>query len=111
MNTYKWLTTNLYTETVGTELEYVVVVYCDVIGTDTVNPIYTFTTNLITRLVIDPDQPDYIPYDELTNEIVIGWVKDQLGETYVDNIYISIDGNIESQINPPVSPTNTPLPF
>ena len=111
MNTYKWVTTNLYTETVGSELEYVVTVYCDVIGTDTVNPIYTFTTNLITRLVIDPDQPDYIPYDELTNEIVIGWVQDQLGKTYVDNIYLSIDGNIESQINPPVSPVNTPLPF
>jgi hypothetical protein len=52
----------------------------------------------------------FIPYADLTNTIVIGWIETQLGEDGVNNIQACIDGMINSEINPPVSPQNTPLP-
>jgi hypothetical protein len=52
----------------------------------------------------------FIPYADLTNTIVIGWIENQLGEDGVNNIQACIDGMINSEINPPVSPQNTPLP-
>ena len=34
----------------------------------------------------DPSDPGYIPYEDLTEAIVIGWVKDALGATVVSGI-------------------------
>jgi len=33
----------------------------------------------------DPSDPGYIPYEDLTEAIVIGWVKDALGTTVVSD--------------------------
>jgi hypothetical protein len=52
----------------------------------------------------------FIPYADLTNTIVIGWIETQLGEDGVNNYKASVDGMINSEINPPVSPQNTELP-
>lgn len=41
----------------------------------------------------------YIPYDDLTPEIVIGWVQDSLGKDVVE---ASLQGQIDTQKNPPV---------
>lgn len=58
------------------------------------------------------EQPeDFTPYDELTEEIVIGWVQDALGEDGIANYEANVNGQISSQKNPPVSPENTPLPW
>ena len=110
-NTYTWTTTSLLTETVGNETDYVVIVNYDVLGINDTDKKYQCSLYFTQELTVIYDQPDYIPYDELTNEIVIGWVQETLGTYGIESIYISIDGNIESQINPPKSPTNTPLPF
>ena len=110
-NTYTWTTTSLLTETVGNETDYVVIVNYDVLGINDTDNKYQCSLYFTQELTVIYDQPSYIPYDELTNEIVIGWVQETLGTYGIESIYISIDGNIESQINPPKSPTNTPLPF
>ena len=55
------------------------------------------------------EETDYIPYDQLTNEIVLGWINE-----VTDNqasYYANIDGQINSMVNPPVSPKDTPLPW
>lgn len=58
------------------------------------------------------EQPeDFTPYDELTEEIVIGWVQDALGADGIANYEANVNGQISSQKNPPVSPENTPLPW
>jgi propanediol dehydratase small subunit len=40
---------------------------------------------------------DYIPYENLTPEIVVGWVQESLGKDTVED---SLAGQIESQKNP-----------
>ena len=55
------------------------------------------------------DGQEIVPYDQLTETEVLGWIN---GST--DNqagYYANIDGQINSMINPPVSPSNTPLPW
>ena len=55
------------------------------------------------------DQPDFIPYDQLTQAEVMGWINAATDNQA--NYYSNIDGQIASMINPPVSPANTPLPW
>ena len=51
--------------------------------------------------------PDFIPYDQLTEAIVIGWIS----ENEMANAQACVQGQIDSMITPPVSPQNTPLPW
>lgn len=47
------------------------------------------------------ERPDnLIPYEDLTEEIVVGWVKDKLGGEKVAGIEAGLAANIESQIYP-----------
>jgi hypothetical protein len=47
----------------------------------------------------NPDSGSFIPFENLTETIVEGWVKDAMGDTY--NVHISrIDAEIEEQVNP-----------
>ena len=48
-----------------------------------------------------------IPYDQLTPQIVIGWIP----ANQIDSAQACVQGQINSLINPPVSPQNTPLPW
>ena len=54
---------------------------------------------------------DFTPYSDLTEEIVLGWVKDQLGPDAVGNYEYCIADQIANQINPPVTPQSQPLPW
>ena len=49
----------------------------------------------------------FIPYNELTEAIVIGWIPAQ----DISNAQACVQGQINSMITPPVSPQNTPLPW
>jgi hypothetical protein len=106
MTNYTWVITALYTETIQNEQNYVVTAFYDVIGVD---GIYTATSTNLARFST-ASVSTFIPYEDLTNNIVIGWIQNQLGVAGVSNIEASIQGQIDSQINPPVSPENTPLP-
>lgn len=44
----------------------------------------------------------FIPFNELTKNIVYGWVTSSMGSENVDKLYASLSASIESQINPPV---------
>jgi hypothetical protein len=49
----------------------------------------------------------FIPYDQLTQATVIGWIPaDQIASAQAN-----VQGQIDSMITPPVSPQNTPLPW
>jgi len=56
-------------------------------------------------------ESNFIPYSELTNDIVIGWVQNALGVQGIANYQSNVQGQINSLINPPVTPQNTPLPW
>jgi hypothetical protein len=49
----------------------------------------------------------FIPYDQLTEAVVIGWIP----ESAITSAQACVQGQIDSMITPPVSPANTPLPW
>lgn len=46
------------------------------------------------------DKENFIPYDQLTEEIVIGWTKEKLGEETVANMQASLSANLDQQQTP-----------
>ena len=46
------------------------------------------------------DIQNFKPFDEVTSEMVEGWVKDAMGEEEVSNIESDLDEQIEDQKNP-----------
>jgi len=50
----------------------------------------------------DPADPDFIPYDNLTEATVIQWVKDEMG---VDTV-AAHEANVQAQIDKQKHPTN-----
>ena len=57
-------------------------------------------TNIGTQVVpLDPEST-FIPFEDLTNEIVVGWTKEAMGEDQVASIEASIAGQVEALINP-----------
>jgi hypothetical protein len=85
--------------------DYVVNVLFTVTGVDGEN-----TASIDGNCQFTSDQEAvFIPYDELTQEIVIGWINAATNNQA--NYYANIDGQIASIVNPPVSPSNTALPW
>lgn len=107
MTTFNWTVTQLLTETIAGEQNYVVIANYDVTGVDG-----EYSSSLSDSARFSTANVDnFIPYEDLTNDIVVGWIKGQLGVDGVANYEASIQGQIDSQINPPSVPVNTPLPW
>ena len=107
MTQFTWLVTTLWTETIAGEQNYVVIASYDVTGVDGTYTASLSNTAQFSTMSVSP----FIPYDQLTNEIVVGWIQQDLGVNGVDSIEACIKGQIDSQINPPQTPQNTPLPW
>ena len=59
-----------------------------------------------------PQDSAFIPYADLTEAEVIGWVQSTLGATGVAGVEGKIQLSIDQQITPPtVVPQDTPLPW
>jgi hypothetical protein len=107
MTTYIWNVKDLYTKTEGQLQDYVVFANYEVTGTDG-----TYTASLPSTCQFEVTQGStFVPYEDLTEELVIEWIQQTLGVNGVTSITACIDGQIESQKNPPVTPQNTPLPW
>ena len=50
----------------------------------------------------DPADPDFIPYDDLTEAQVVGWVKDEM----VADTVAAHEANVQAQIDKQKHPTN-----
>ena len=50
----------------------------------------------------------FVPFEDLTLEIVQGWVENAMGTGSVDNIKAGLATNIANQINPPVVTLQSP---
>jgi len=75
MTTYTWNVTALYTQTIEGDKNYVVIANYEVVGVDGE---YTASLSNIARFNTESVTP-FVPYEDLTNEIVIGWIQDELG--------------------------------
>ena len=87
------------------EQGFVVNVLFTVSGTDG-----TYTESIDDNIQFtDQVETDFIPYDQLTESEVIGWINASTNNQ--ENYYANIDGQINSMVNPPVSPEAQPLPW
>lgn len=107
MTNFTWNVTQLYTQTIDGKEDYVVIAHCNTIGVD---GIYSASVPNVIQFSTE-DIGTFIPYEELTEAIVVDWIKETLGENGVISIEACIQGQIDSQINPPQVPVNTPLPW
>jgi hypothetical protein len=97
----------MYTLNQGSVTDFVVNALFNVEGTDG-----THTANIGGNQIFTFDsEKSYMAYNQLQPAQVVGWIQSALGPQGVANFEANIDGQIESMVNPPVSPQNTPLPW
>ncbi len=116
--TYTWAVTGMKVTNVGTETNYVVQTYWTKTGTDENGNTGVFSG--ATPFTANPDQTDFIPYDELTQEIVLGWIQPVVTGSYEEHVNAQIAKQIADKIDPvtepalpwapPTPPTPTPTP-
>ena len=64
-----------------------------------------------TQFTLNPDTKDFVPYASITEAEVMQWVFDSLGEDGIANTQANVQGQIDSILTPPVSPSNQELPW
>jgi len=102
MTTFTTIITNMYTMQTP-DPDYVVNALWQVTGVDG-----EYTASIQGNTQFTSQQgPDFIPYADLTEATVIGWIP----ESQITSAQACVQGQIDSMITPPVSPANTPLPW
>ena len=109
MINYDWncKTVDCYIETEG-ESDVVYNVHWIVSGvSDVVNPAGGFYSarNIGTQVLNIDDITNFIPFDQLTNEIAVAWTKTTMGEEQV----LLIEQNIAEQVNLLINPVSVTL--
>jgi len=103
MTTFTTTITSMYTLNTP-EPDYVVNVLYEVTGVDGT---YTASIGGNTQFNSADQVGAFIPYDQLTEATVIGWIP----ESAITSAQACVQGQIDSMITPPVSPSNTDLPW
>jgi hypothetical protein len=86
------------------EPDYVVNVLYEVTGVDGT---YTASIGGNTQFNSADQVGPVVPYADLTEAIVIGWIP----ESAIASAQDCVQGQLDSMANPPVSPANTALPW
>jgi len=111
-NTYTWTVTSMSTlPDVPNQPNYVVLVSGQLEGSNGATPPVTASIGYNVALTIEESDPNFIPYNELTEAVVLGWVQEVLTLQGVANLEANVDGQINSIVNSPVSPSAQPLPW
>ena len=108
MINYNWNVLKLLTENINDKSDYVVIAGYEVIA---IEETLTSSTGFLAVQFSTEQVGVFIPYEDLTEEIVIGWIKETLGESEIYSIEESLARQIEHQKNPPPTPQVTPLPW
>lgn len=103
MTTYTWSINSMYTLQ-QPDPDYVVRALWTLTGTDGIKNASVSATATFPQ---SDEQQNFIPYDQLTPEIVIGWIQAQLGEVGI----ASYQSLVDTQLVPKVEPEFTPLPW
>jgi hypothetical protein len=106
MITYTWTINSMYTVQ-QPDPNYVVNVLWTLSGVDG-----TTTASIQGNTPFDSEQSTpFIPFEQLTEATVIGWVQANLGEAGIASYQAGVQGQIDLILNPPSTPENTPLPW
>ena len=103
-NTWTVVQMDCYPEVDG-ETDVVFTVHWTLTGTDGT---YTSSVYGSQAVGLDPDAP-FTPYDKLTENLVLNWVWDAMGDEQVRAYEDNVEGSIFTQANPPV--VTPPLPW
>ena len=90
--TYTWAVAQLERET---EDGYVFTVHYTVAANDGV-----YSSSAYGSLGLERPEDDMVPFADLTEEIVIGWVKDKFGEEKVTEIETALQAQLDEQHAP-----------
>jgi hypothetical protein len=90
----------------GTLTDFVVVANCSRIAKETINEVEYIATQYASLSFSKDDVTNFIPYEDLTYEIVCGWLDASIDTEALD---LNLDAQIENQVNPPI--VVLPLPF
>lgn len=100
--TYTWAVTGMKVTNVGSETNYVVQTYWTKTGTDENGNTGTFSG--ATPFAPNPSQPDFIPFDQLTQATVLGWIQPLVTGSYEDHVNNVIAEQIAVKVNPVTEP-------
>jgi len=103
MTTFTTRITSMYTLQ-QPDPNYVVNAIWEVTGVDGAN---TASIGGNTQFSSADQETAFVPYDQLTEATVIGWIP----ESAITSAQQCVQGQIDSMITPPVSPANTALPW
>ena len=103
MTTFTTTITSMYTLQ-QPDPDYVVNVLWEVTGVDGAN---TASIGGNTQFNSADQEGAFIPYANLTEAAVFGWIP----ESAIASAQSCVQGQIDSMITPPVSPADTPLPW
>ena len=102
MTTFSTTITQMYTVNTP-DPQYVVNAIWKVTGMDG-----QYTAEIGGNTIFDSQQEStFIPYSSLTEATVIGWIPAEA----IAGAQACVQGQLDSMITPPVSPSNTPLPW
>lgn len=108
--TYTWLVTSLKVKNVSEQKQDAIVqTYWKKIGTDENGNQGTFSG--ATPFTVDPsdDSGPFVPFEELTEEDVLNWIKSVVVGSYEEHVNGVIQKEIDDKINPTVE-KNVPWP-
>ncbi len=106
MATITWSITNLFTEQVP-DPNYVVTATWRITVSDSGKSVFQDGSSSFAQT----QQSNFIPYDQLTPEIVLGWVKAQLGAETVANCEKTCTTQLGYLLNPAPEPQPQPVPW
>ena len=99
---YTWKVTGIKTKTEGTREDAVVQTYWTKTGTDDNGNTGTFSGATPFTTMDMTEEQEFIPFNQLTEEIVLDWIKNVVINDYETHVNNSISKQIEEKINPPV---------
>ena len=102
--TYTWKITSMKKKDEGVNKDVVVQVYWTKTGTDENGKTGTFLGATPFTSTTMPEGDTFIPFGELTEEIVLGWIKDVVVGGYEEHVNAQIQKQIDEQVNPVAEP-------
>lgn len=90
----------------GTLTDFVINVHWSRLAKETINEKEYFASVYGSQSFSKENVTNFIPYEDLTYEIVCGWLDSSMDVAALD---LNLDAQIENQVNPPI--IVLPLPF
>ena len=101
--TYTWAVTGMKVTTVGGLQDYVVQTYWTKTGADENGNTGTFSG--ATPFSPNPSQSDLVPFDQLTQAVVLSWIQPLVTGTYEEHVNGVIAEQIAAKIDPITEPS------